>query len=274
MSTTTSIAKAIREEMRSAFREGYERQDRNSISSKNDFANSGIPDPTLARPLADGKLAALFSSASAEWETDDEFFAAQDARHHFTLDVCATAENAKVKGNFFTKEQDALKQVWRGSCWMNPVYGDPEEPCKPNCKKLRCLTCAEYTIQSGKVCKPNCEAHRGHHNDVYVPGIADWMQKARQTAIDGTGKVVCLVPSRTDTLWWHEIVLKPHGEQFQSWNLFGKDRRAVYWSEGLYVEVESLKGRLSFKNPRKKVSFCAPFPSALVVFEPRKKVAI
>lgn len=239
------------------------------------FALDHTPGVVLSpTQVSESKLAALFSSASSEWETEDEFFAQQNARHHFTLDVCATAQNAKVKDNFFTKEIDALKQVWRGSCWMNPVYGDPEQPCEPICKKLRCLTCAQYTTKSGKICKPGCEAHRGHHTEVYIPGIVDWMQKARQTAIDGTGKVVCLVPSRTDTLWWHETVLKPHGKQYKTWGLFEKDRRAVYWSDGLYVEVESLKGRLSFKNPAKQVSFAAPFPSAIVIFEPRSRVEL
>lgn len=41
----------------------------------------------------------------------------------FTLDPCASAENAKCK-KFFTKEQDGLKHSWAGErVWLNPPYG-------------------------------------------------------------------------------------------------------------------------------------------------------
>jgi len=36
----------------------------------------------------------LFSSLSEEWPTSRAFFAKLDRRYHFTLDPCATAENA------------------------------------------------------------------------------------------------------------------------------------------------------------------------------------
>lgn len=64
----------------------------------------------------------MFSSASDEWATPVEFFRALDAEFHFTLDVCATAENAKCR-NFFTVDDDALAQSWNGVCWCNPPYG-------------------------------------------------------------------------------------------------------------------------------------------------------
>jgi len=61
----------------------------------------------------------LFSSKSVEWETPQDLFEAQNARWGFTLDVCATAENAKCD-SFFTEEDDGLQQTWGGVCWMNP----------------------------------------------------------------------------------------------------------------------------------------------------------
>ena len=64
----------------------------------------------------------MFSSASCEWATPPEFFKALDAEFHFTLDVCATVENAKCR-NYFTAEQDGLAQSWGGVCWCNPPYG-------------------------------------------------------------------------------------------------------------------------------------------------------
>lgn len=40
-----------------------------------------------------------------DWETPPEVFEPLDAEFHFTLDVCATAENAKC-ARYFTEEED------------------------------------------------------------------------------------------------------------------------------------------------------------------------
>lgn len=65
----------------------------------------------------------MASSKSVEWPTDPEFFAKLDKEFQFTLDPCATAENAKC-AKFFTMEQDGLKQSWAGErVFMNPPYG-------------------------------------------------------------------------------------------------------------------------------------------------------
>ena len=40
----------------------------------------------------------------------------------FTLDVCALPENTKCK-RYYTPDDDALEQEWKGTCWMNPPYG-------------------------------------------------------------------------------------------------------------------------------------------------------
>ena len=72
-------------------------------------------------------------------------------------------------------------------------------------------------------------------NPPYGRGIGRWVQKAYESSIDGA-TVVCLVPARTDTGWWHDYVMRG--------------------------EVRFLRGRVHFgdsKNP-------APFPSAVVVF--------
>ncbi len=64
-----------------------------------------------------------FSSATPEWATPQDFFdKCNEEFGSFTLDPCATAENAKC-ARFFTKETDGLAQVWSGICWMNPPYG-------------------------------------------------------------------------------------------------------------------------------------------------------
>lgn len=67
--------------------------------------------------------------------------------------------------------------------------------------------------------------------------IAKWMAKAREEVEAGRAKVVvCLVPARTDTAWWHDHAAKG--------------------------EVRFLRGRLKFSNSKQ----FAPFPSAVVVF--------
>lgn len=66
---------------------------------------------------------ALYSNRSDEWPTPQAFFDALDAEFDFTLDPCATRENAKCP-IFFTKEQDGLRQDWgTHRVFCNPPYG-------------------------------------------------------------------------------------------------------------------------------------------------------
>lgn len=64
----------------------------------------------------------MFSSKTDEWETPRDLFDRLDDEFHFTLDVCATEQNAKC-ARYFTKEQDGLSREWRGVVWCNPPYG-------------------------------------------------------------------------------------------------------------------------------------------------------
>ena len=68
------------------------------------------------------KTDVLFSHKSDMWETPQYFFDELDAEFHFTLDACATEENAKCK-SFYTPEQNGLVQPWVGNVWCNPPYG-------------------------------------------------------------------------------------------------------------------------------------------------------
>ena len=66
---------------------------------------------------------AMLSSVSVEWETPQAFFDELNTHFAFTLDVCATPENAKCH-RFYTKETNGLAHSWQGErCWMNPPYG-------------------------------------------------------------------------------------------------------------------------------------------------------
>lgn len=65
----------------------------------------------------------FFSSKSNEWATPQDFFDKLNEEFHFTLDPCATAENAKC-AKYYTKEQDGIIQDWYGeTVFCNPPYG-------------------------------------------------------------------------------------------------------------------------------------------------------
>lgn len=65
----------------------------------------------------------MFSSASCEWATPQNFFDKLNEEFHFTLDPCADDSNHKCE-KYFTKEQDGLKQGWSGErVFCNPPYG-------------------------------------------------------------------------------------------------------------------------------------------------------
>ncbi len=65
---------------------------------------------------------ALFTSKTGLWETPQEFFDKLNREFDFTLDACATPENAKCI-NFYSPEQDGLSMPWNGRVWCNPPYG-------------------------------------------------------------------------------------------------------------------------------------------------------
>ena len=71
----------------------------------------------------------------------------------------------------------------------------------------------------------------------YGREITKWLSKAFNSSLLGAA-VVCLVPARTDTKWWHLYVMKG--------------------------EIRFIKGRLRFGEAKHN----APFPSAVVVFRP------
>lgn len=60
---------------------------------------------------------------SVEWETPQALFDELDREFHFTVDVCATPDNAKCE-RYFTKDDNGLWQDWAGEhVYCNPPYG-------------------------------------------------------------------------------------------------------------------------------------------------------
>ena len=65
----------------------------------------------------------MFSSASDEWATPQDFFDKLDEEFRFTLDPCADSENHKCD-KYFTKAQNGLIQDWGTErVYCNPPYG-------------------------------------------------------------------------------------------------------------------------------------------------------
>lgn len=75
-------------------------------------------------------------------------------------------------------------------------------------------------------------------NPPYGREIGVWIKKAWEESEKGA-KVVCLIPARTDTKYWHEYIFT------------------------YAAEIRFIKGRIKFGNSKNS----APFPSALVIFD-------
>ncbi len=67
--------------------------------------------------------AVMFSSKTDLWATPQEFYDKLNAEFQFTLDPCATSQNAKCE-KYYTRKEDGLKQNWQGeTVFCNPPYG-------------------------------------------------------------------------------------------------------------------------------------------------------
>ena len=64
----------------------------------------------------------MFSSATDNWSTPQDFFDKLNDEFHFTLDVCADETNHKCE-HYYTKKIDGLIRPWIGTVWCNPPYG-------------------------------------------------------------------------------------------------------------------------------------------------------
>ena len=77
------------------------------------------------------------------------------------------------------------------------------------------------------------KGQRVYCNPPYGPGIRDWLDRAKETEL-----AVYLLPARTDTSWFHEVILREA------------------------TEIRFLRGRLRFSGSKNS----APFPSMVVIF--------
>lgn len=151
--------------------------------------------------------AVMFSKASDNWSTPQDFYDRLHAEFKFTLDGAASAENTKC------------------ARWLGPgsKYSADALSVKPE----------DFTFETVFVNPPYSLAKK----------FIAWAELFRQ----GGNQIVMLLPSRTDTIWWHQYIYC----------------RAVNdWHAG--IRVRFLKGRLKFGG----ASNSAPFPSVVVIFRP------
>lgn len=151
--------------------------------------------------------ALMFSKATDEWATPQDTFDALHREFEFSLDAAANNGNAKCE-HFMSQELNALACDWFAAVELLDTLAVWLNPPYSKCR--------EFIAKAAEEARKGCT-------------------------------VVCLVPSRTDTRWWHEHV----------W-----DRDTHRPRPG--VEVRFIKGRLKFGG----ATAGAPFPSVVIVFRP------
>lgn len=136
------------------------------------------------------------------WATPKDFYNKLNTEFNFGLDAAALSSSTLVPDN-----------------WYGPDHTEPA--------RRDAFTCSWSVDAEGKSI---------WLNPPYGRTIGDWLNKANTEALRG-GVIVCLVPARTDTNWWHNYCIQH--------------------------EVRFIRGRLKFGNQKNS----APFPSAVVVIK-------
>lgn len=156
--------------------------------------------------------------------TPRKFFEELKAEFPFTLDAAADKRNALCP-LFFTEKDNCLTLPWHAysKCvWLNPPYRRDERACLASCRKQKCK-------------------RRGWCAIMGRPGTGYFVKKAYEESLLGV-TTVCLLPSRTGTWWWHELV------------------EPIRLSTP--TDVRFIRGRLHFGE----ADAGAPFDSVIVIF--------
>lgn len=75
----------------------------------------------------------LWESNTDMWATPQGFYDELNKEFHFTLDPCATHQNAKCE-KYYTIEDDGLSKDWNGeNVFCNPPYGRQIGPWVQKC---------------------------------------------------------------------------------------------------------------------------------------------
>ena len=106
------------------------------------------------------------------------------------------------------------------------------------CSTSENAKCAKYFTVEDDGLKQDWSNDVVFMNPPYGREIKHWIKKAYEEHIKGA-TVVCLIPSRTDTTYWHDYI-------------FGKAS-----------DIRFLRGRLKFGDSKNS----APFPSAVIIYK-------
>ena len=116
---------------------------------------------------------------------------------------------------------------------LNLVYNFTLDPCA-TAQNTKCKNF--YTIEDNGLEK-SWEGETVFVNPPYSK-VKDWVAKCHRESLKPNTTIVMLIPSRTDTRWWHQYCMTAH-------------------------QIFFVKGRLRFEGGEHS----APFPSAVVVFQ-------
>jgi len=119
--------------------------------------------------------------------------------------------------------------------YLNLEFGFTLDPC---CQHETAKCEKHYTPAENGLAQSWAD-ERVFMNPPYGREIGVWMKKAYTESRVNNALVVCFVPARVDTNWWHDYAIKG--------------------------EVRFPKGRVKFEG----ATASAPFPIAIVIFRPR-----
>ena len=113
---------------------------------------------------------------------------------------CEVANKFVGAKNFYTKEDDGLHKDWFGNVFMNHPFGKPEVACKRSKSEPSKFLCN----------KERCKS-RGYHNESYVPGNADWINKlVNEYENDHFRRGCALTFASTSEGWFKPLYQFPH----------------------------------------------------------------
>ena len=88
--------------------------------------------------------------------------------------------------------------------YLNLEFGFTLDPCCAH----GTAKCARYYTEEDDGLAKSWRDERVFMNPPYGRGIGPWMKKAYDEARENGALVVCFVPARVDTNWWHDYAVK------------------------------------------------------------------
>lgn len=152
----------------------------------------------------------------------------------------SSKEDMKVHYSSKSNEWDTPQGFYNR---LNEHYNFTLDPCATDYS----AKCEKYYTEKDDGLSKSWAGETVFMNPPYGREIGKWLKKAHDETKNNKGTtVVCLIPSRTDTKYWHQYCMQAH-------------------------ELYFVKGRLKFGNKQADTSSGknnpAPFPSVVVVFK-------